>query len=812
MENLLQDLRYGFRMLTKKPGFTVVAVLALALGIGANSAIFSVVNTVLLRPLPFKTPDQLMIVWEDSAKYGFPKDTPAPANFIDWRDQNQVFESMAAVASQTFNLTGTGEPEKIEGQRVSASFFPLLGVEPALGRSFLPEEDMPGAGRVVIINYGLWQRRFGSDPDILGKPVALDGQAYTVVGVMPKEFRFPDPFQYSGEENALYVPIAFSSEEASSRGGHYLIVYARAKTGVTVKQAQAEMSTIAARLEQQYPETNMSIGATVVSLHEQIVGDIKPALLILLGAVGFVLLIACANVANLLLARAATRQKETAIRTALGASRSRLVSQFLTESVLLAALGGISGLLLAFFGLKLLTALIPPNLSQAKAISLDAMVIGFTFLVSLLTGVIFGLAPALQGSRPDLNKALKEGGKGASGGGRNRMRSLLVVSEIALALVLLVGAGLMINSFFRLRNVDPGFNSANLLTMSVVLPRSTYPNRAKRTAFYNEMIERIESLPGVESAGVITNLPLTFKGNNSGVTIEGRPEPPVDQIPIVITRVVSDGYFRTMGIALLKGREFSTQDRPDTRASIIVSESTARTFWPDEDAIGKRLKLGRYNSDEAWLSVVGVVKDVRQFELDIDPKPQVYFFYTQMPYFAPRDLVVRTSGDPLQLAAAVRNEVWAVDKDQPVSNVSTMEAILALSLARERFNMLLLAIFAAVALALAAVGIYGVMSYSVTQRTHEIGVRMALGANRSQVLKLVVGQGAKLVLAGVTTGIVFAVALTRVMESLLFGVSATDPATFAVISITLVAVALFASYIPARRATKVDPMIALRYE
>ena len=812
METIFQDLRYGFRMLAKKPGFTFVAVVALALGIGANSAIFSVVNSVLLRPLPFKAPDQLMIVWEDSAKYGFPKDTPAPANFIDWRDQNQVFDTLAAVASQTFNLMGTGEPEKIEGQRVSAAFFPMLGVEPILGRSFLAEEDKAGAGRVVIMNYGLWQRRFGSDPDIVGKPVTLNGQPYTVVGVMPKDFRFPDPFQSAGEDNALYVPIAFSSEEASTRGGHYLIVYGRAKSGVTVEQAQAEMTTIAARLEQQYPETNMSVGATVVSLHEQLVGDIKPALLILLGAVGFVLLIACANVANLLLARAVARQKEIALRTALGASRARLVGQFLTESVLLAALGGAVGLLLAVFGLKLLATLIPPNLSQAKAISIDASVLGFTFLVSLLTGVIFGLAPALQASRPNLNDALKEGGKGTSGAARSPLRSLLVVSEVALALVLLVGAGLMINSFFRLRNVDPGFNSANILTMSVVLPRSKYSDHAKRTAFYNEILQRIQSLPGVESAGVITNLPLSFKGNNAGVTIEGRPEPPVDQIPIVITRAVSDSYFRTMGIALSKGREFNGQDRPDTPGSIIVSESTARTFWPDEGPLGKRLKLGGYNSDEPWLSVVGVVKDVRQFELNIAPKPQVYFPYTQMPYFAPRDLAIRTSGDPSRLAAAVRNEVWAVDKDQPVSNVSTMEAILAYSVARERFNMLLLAIFAGVALALAAVGIYGVMSYSVTQRTHEIGVRMALGATSRDVLGLVIGQGVKLVSVGVAIGLASAFALTRVMESLLFGVSATDPATFAVISIVLMAVAMFASYIPARRATKVDPMIALRYE
>ncbi|HKP88091.1 MAG TPA: ABC transporter permease [Blastocatellia bacterium] len=812
MDTLLQDLRYGFRMLAKKPGFTLVAVVALALGIGANTAIFSVVNTVLLRPLPYKSPDQLMIVWEDGTRYGFPKDTPAPANFIDWRDQNQVFESMAAIADQTFNLTGTGEPEKIEGQRVSATFFPMFGVDPMLGRWFLPEEDQPGAGRTVIMNYGLWQRRFGSDPDIVGKPVTLNGQPYTVVGVMPKEFRFPDPYQISTEETALYVPLAFSSEEASNRGGHYLIVYARAKAGVTRQQAQAEMDTIAARLEQQYPDTNMSLGATVVTLHEQIVGDIKPALLILLGIVGLVLLIACANVANLLLARAIARQKETAIRTALGASRKRLVSQFLTESVLLAALGGVAGLLLALYGLKLLEALIPPNLSQAKGISIDATVLGFTFLVSLLTGVVFGLVPALQASRPNLNETLKEGGKGTSGGGRSRLRNVLVISEVALALVPLIGAGLLINSFLKLRSVDPGFNPDNLLTMNVVLPRSKYTDQARRTAFYDELLQRVESLPGVESAGVITNLPLTFKGNNNGVTIEGRPEPPPDQVPIVITRTISPSYFHTMGIALLKGREFNRQDAQDAPGAVVVSEATARSFWPGEDAIGKRIKLGGYNSDEPWLSVVGVVKDVRQFELDIDPKPQIYLPYSQILYLAPRDLVVRTTGDPLSLAAAVRGEVWAIDKDQPVSNISTMSQIMSRSVARQRFNTLLFGLFAGVALALAAVGIYGVMSYSVTQRTHEIGIRMALGANPGNVLRLVVGQGLKLVAAGVAIGLAFAFALTRLMESLLFGVSATDPATFALISLALVAVALFASYIPARRATKVDPMVALRYE
>jgi putative ABC transport system permease protein len=811
MESMLQDLRFGFRMLARKPAFTIVAALTLALGIGANTAIFSVVNTALLRPLPYKAADQLMIVWEDGSKYGFPKDTPAPANFIDWRDQNTVFESMAAIADNTFNLTGAGEPEKIEGQRVSASFFPLLGAEPLLGRFFLPEEDQPAAARVVIISYGLWQRRFASDPDIAGKPLTLNDQSYTVVGVTQKDFRSPDPYQVAQEENALYVPIAFDSNEASNRGGHYLIVYARAKPGVSVNQAQAEMDTIAARLQQQYPETNMSIGATVVSLREQLVGDIRPALLILLGAVGFVLLIACANVANLLLARAVARQKEIAIRAALGATRRRLVGQMLTESLLLSALGGAAGLLLAWFGLRLLSALLPPNLSQASGVAIDATALGFTFLISLLTGAFFGLAPALQSSKPDLNETLKEGGKGSSSGGRSRLRNLLVVSEVALALVLLIGAGLLINSFLRLRNVDPGFNPNNLLTMKVVLPRSKYADDAKRIAFYDELLQRVESLPGVESAGLITNLPLIFHGNNAGVTIEGRPEPPPDEIPIAIVRAISPSYFRAMGIPLRSGREFNRQDAPDAPGAIIVSETAARVFWPGEDPIGKRLKMGSFNSDDPWLSVVGVAKDVRQFELDIEPKPQVYFPYTQSGYFAP-DLMARVAGNPLSLAAAVRSEVWAIDKDQPVSNISTMDLIMAESLARERFNVVLLAIFGAVAMALAAIGIYGVMSYAVTQRTREIGIRMALGASSGEVLKLVVGQGAKLVSAGVAIGIVSAFALTRLMESLLFSVSATDPATFAIISAALAAVALIASYIPARRATKVDPMVALRYE
>jgi predicted permease len=807
LETLWQDVHFGVRMLMKNPGFTIVAVIALALGIGANSAIFSVVNTVLLRPLPYKDPDRLVMVWEDATKQGFPRDTPAPANYIDWRDQNQVFEGMAAIADMSFNLTGVGEPERIEGRRVSANLFTLLGVEPQLGRAFLPEEDQPGANRVVIMSHGLWQRRFGSDVTIIGKPLNLNGESYTVVGVMPPQFQFPS------RTDELWTPIAFPAQEAANRGGHYLKVVARIKPGVTLQQAQTEMNAIAVRLQQQYSNTNMGLGAAVVPLHEQVVGDIKPALLVLLGAVGFVLLIACANVANLLLARAAVRQKEIALRAALGASRSRLIRQFLTESILLATLGGGGGLLLSLWGVKLLKTFIPENISQVKAINIDGRVLLFTLLVSLLTGVIFGLAPATQASKFNLNETLKEGGRDSAAGSRgNRIRGLLVIAEVAVSLILLIGAGLLINSFLRLRNVDPGFRADNLLTMNVILPRLKYADQTRRSAFYAELIQRIEALPGVQSAAVTNWIPLVMQGDSIGISIEGRPDPPPDQRNIVVTRVVSPHYFGTMGIESLQGRQFNEQDRADSTGVVVVSETMARKYWPGEDALGKRIKSGSSASTNPWLTVVGVVKDVRQFQLNADPKPQMYLPYAQTSFLPPRQLVVRTKVEPTSLAATVRKTVWEIDRDQPVSNISTMEEVLAESVARQRFSMLLLGIFAGVALVLAAVGLYGVMSYSVAQRTREIGIRMALGAQRRDVLRLVVGHGLKLVLIGVSIGLVAAFILTRVMSSLLFGVSATDPTTFITISMVLMSVALLASYIPARRATKVDPMVALRYE
>ena len=805
--DLWLDLRYGLRMLAKNPGFTIVAVIALALGIGANSAIFSVVNTVLLRPLPYKNPEQLVMVWEENSKQGFPKDTPAAANYVDWRDQNHVFASIAAIADISFNLTGIGDPERIDGLRVSTSLFSLLGVEPRLGRAFRPEEDKPGANQVVMMSYGLWQRRFGADPGIIGKPISLNGKSFIVVGVMPRGFQFP-------QNNQLWIPMAFDAKEAGNRGAHYLQVVARIKSGTTLEQAQAEMTTIAARLAQQYPATNTSIGAVVTPLHEQVVGKIRPALLVLLGAVAFVLLIACANVANLLLARAAVRQKEIALRLALGASRSRLIRQFLTESVLLASLGGAVGLLLSLAGLNVLKGFIPPNISQAGNITIDGKVLMFTVLVSLATGLIFGLAPALQAAHFNLNDTLKESGRDSDAGSRgNRIRGLLVISEVAVSFILLIGAGLLINSFVRLRNVDPGFRAANVLTMRIVLPEVRYPDRKGRARFYDELIRRVEALPGVTSAAVVTDVPLTNSGNSVGVSIEGRADPAPDRVPIVITRMISPNYFKTMGIPLLKGRELNQEDKADSSPVAVISETTARVFWPGEDPLGKRMKVGvGPNNDNQWFSVVGVVRDVRNDELGIESKPQMYLPHAQNEFFDPRALVVRTNVDPLSLALTVRRTVWEIDKDQPVSDISSMEQVVAESVARQCFSMLLLGVFAGLALVLAAVGIYGVMSYAVAQRTHEIGIRMALGAQRTDVLKLTIGQGLRLVVSGVLIGLAAAFALTRVMASLLFGISPTDSTTFITISLVLIGVAALASYIPALRATRVDPMFALRYQ
>ena len=818
METLLQDLRYGIRMLTKKPGFTAVAVLALALGVGANSAIFSVVNGVVLRALPYKNPESLMMVWSRrvslQAATGSSEFPVSAADFLAWRDQNQAFTQIAAFHSQPFNITGAGEPEFLGGVRSSADLFSLLGIEAQLGRTFLPEEDQPGAGHVVIISHGLWERRFGSDPQIIGQKLTLNDDPYTVVGVMPAGFQFPRkgemPAGYQFPRQAeLYTPLAWTPVQAGNRGRNFLAVVARLKPEVTLAQAQVDMDAIAGRLTEQYPQSNTNKDVLLVPLHQQVVGKVRTALLVLLGAVGFVLLIACANVANLLLARAASRQKEIAIRTALGASRSRIVRQLLTESILLALTGGTLGLLLSMWGIDLLVAISPANLPRVDAISVDARVFGFTLAVSLLTGIVFGLVPAIQASKPDVNEALKEGGR-ASSTGHNRFRSVLVASEVALSLVLLIGAGLMIRSFVRLLNEGPGLNPENVLTLDVGLLRTKYTG-AQQVAFFQQVIERMRALPSVKSAGAVYPLPLSGAEEGMGFGIEGRPPAAPGESFIAGPRCVSPDYFNVMGIALLRGRELSERDGMDTPRVLVINEAMAARYFSDEDPIGKRVAFDQLNGAPNWREIVGLARDVKHSALDSKPQPEMYIPFTQFPSFF-MTLVVRASGDPRNLVTAARAEVLAVNKNQPISNVHTMEELLSNSIAQRRFNMLLLSIFAGAALLLAAVGIYGVMSYSVAQRTHELGVRMALGAPTSHVLTLVVKQGMTLSLAGVGIGLAAAFALTRILASLLYGVSATDPLTFSMIALLLASVSLVACYLPARRATKVDPMIALRYE
>jgi putative ABC transport system permease protein len=624
----------------------------------------------------------------------------------------------------------------------------------------------------------------------------------------------PPLVQLPGYENVndqLWVPIAFPPEEAAQRGNHFLEVVARLKPGITLKQAKAEMDTIAARLEKQYPSHNLRRGAVVVPLHEQVVGEIRPALLILLGAVGFVLLIACANVANLLLARAAARQKEIALRLAVGASRSRLTRQFLTESVLLALLGAGLGLLLALAGIGILRTFIPITIAQVGPITVNGTVLVFTLLIALVTGIAFGLVPAIQGSHFNLNDTLKESGRDSTGGSRgNRIRGLLVIGEVAVSFVLLIGAGLLINSFLHLRNLDPGFRSDHLLTMKVNLSDVKYPDRERRAAFFDEVMRRVRELPGVQSAAVASNLPLTYNGDSMSISLEGVPDPPPDQQPDVIFRAIGPGYFETMGIPIVRGRDFSDQDNGDSKDVVIISEKTAQQFWPGQDPIGKRLKPGLSTSSSPWREVIGIVKDVRQNDFVATPKRQMYFTYRQLKNIQANALVVRTNIDPMSLAVSVRNAIWSVDKDQTVADIDTMDDIVAKAVARQRFSMLLLGLFAALALLLASIGIYGVMSYSVAQRTREIGIRIALGARRADVLQMTVKQALKLVGAGMILGLGAAFLLTRVMATLLYGISATDPITFIGISVVLLAVAILASYVPALRATKVDPITALR--
>jgi putative ABC transport system permease protein len=807
LDDLTQDLRYALRGLRKHRAFTAVAVLTLALGIGANTAIFTVINTVLLRPLPYDKPEQLVVLTETVsdrlAGVSF-------ANFVDWQNQNTVFENITAVRPrESFNLTGAGESERLQGRLVSANFLSTLGIKPIRGRDFLAEDDQPSATPTAIISDALWQRRFGADEGIIGKQLTLNGQQFTVIGITPPNFRF-------GAEAYKSVPIGHSAERFKLSGKDPGIsAYARLKQNTSLDNANAELNTIAARLEQQYPDTNTGRRVRIESLRESVVGDIRPTLLTLLGAVGFVLLIACANVANLLLTRSAGRQREMAIRTALGAGRMRILRQLFTESLVLALAGGVVGLLLAIWGASVLASYIPEGIPRMSELSVDARVLAFTFGASLLTGVFFGLAPALQSAKTNLTATLKEGERNSSPS-HNRAGKLLVISEVALTLVLLVGAGLLVKSFWRLSQVNPGFDPQNVLAMQISI--NVRPDEGPRVDnFLNELQQRVQRLPGVHSVSVSNGLP--FEGANfPPIVIEGKPSPAPGQDPSGLLYTVSPDYFKTMRIDLIRGRLFSTADRKDTPPVALIDEVFARQYFPNEDPIGKRFKLNTPDADSR--EIVGVVRHVEHSSLEgrTTNTAEFYFNFNQLPlatlprYVRRVNLLARTTVEPLSLAGSVRNQISALDSDQAVFNVRTMEQALAQSVAARRFSMILIAVFALLALTLAAVGIYGVISYSVAQRTREVGIRMALGAKTSDVLRLVVRDGLKLVLIGVVVGLAGALLLTRLMTALLFGVTATDAVIYVTVSLGLIIVALLACSIPARRATKVDPLVALRFE
>lgn len=804
METFLQDIRYGFWLLFRQPGFTVVALLTLTLGIGATTGIFSILNAVLLQPLPYSRSDRLVMVWESLPKKGVSQSIVSAPNFKDWVEQNQSFESMAAYSNRSYILSGTDESEKVLGVAATASLFPLLGINPNYGSVFLPQDENPGRNQVVILSYGLWRRRFGSDTGVLGSAITINNVKHTVVGIMPPDFEFP----VQPEKAELWVPLFLDLGQADRRSHNYHVV-ARMKPNVTLEQARADMNIIARRLEQQYPDSNTGWGVNIITLQDHIVGKIRLSLLVMFGAVCLVLLIACANIANLLLARSTVRQKEVAIRAVLGASRPRLIRQMLTESLLLSLFGSGLGLAFAYWGVKLLVAVGPENILRVRVISIDWRVLGFTLLVALVTGVIFGLAPALQATKANLNEWLKEGsGRATANPIRSRMRNLLVVFEVAMALMLLIGSGLMIKSFIRLQRVEPGFNPENILTAEISLPGSKYRELHEIATFYQQTLNRIAGLPGVQSASVTQALPLSGNNNNLTVVIKGSSFPN-GQYPSADYRSVGPDYFRTMGIQTLSGREFSDKDVADTPLVAIVSETMAKRFFPGENPIGKRLFMG--DGIQVWREIIGVVRDVKHFGLDRESTAEMYVPYLQRPW-PNMTLTLRCANDPMSLSAAVRNQIRQVDKEQAASNIRTMEQVLSNSVSQRRFNLLMLSAFAAVAIALAVIGIYGVISFSVMQRTHEIGVRMALGARQIDILKLVLGEGLTLAVIGMVIGIIGGVAFSRIMSTLLYGVSPTDLSVFVSVSLALVGIALAACYFPAQRAISIEPIVAIRSE
>jgi len=806
MQTLWQDLRYGLRMLAKYPAFAAVAILTLAFGIGANSALFSVVNAVLLRPLPYENAERLFKVNRVNAKKPGLGARTSPLNFLDWRSQNQSFEYLGGYTDTSkFNLSGGAEPERVSGAMVSDTLFPAVGAQPRLGRNFLPEEDRKGAPNVVILSHHLWSRRFGADPNILGQTLMLDSRPHTIVGVMPQDFDFP------AKETALWVPYGFVYEDGG-RGNFFVDVIGRLKPGVSIEQAQTEMNAIAARLEQQYPEVNTDSRVALAPLHEQVTGKVRRLLLVLFGAVGLVLLIACVNVANLFLARATGRASEIAIRSALGASQFRIVRQLLNESVLLALAGGLLGLLVAYWGVRALIAISPEDIPRVGEISLDGRVLGFTLVIAVLTGLLFGLAPALRASRPNWNEALKQGGRGAGGGG-SFLRSCLVVAEISISLALLVGAGLMARSFQRLLAVHPGFQTERILTFDVTLPWAKY-NREQAGRFFQQSLERVATLPGAQSVGATTVLPLSDENNARYFTGEDRVNHSPNDYTLANHRLISPGYLQTLGVPLIKGRHLSEQDLNDVAPVVIINQAFARAFFAGQEPLGKRLKMGETaDSPFPWMTVIGVVGDIKHVSLEAETRPEIY-----RPFLRQRDterkmtFAVRTAQEPETLTSAIRRQIQSLDSDQSIANVSAMEQLFDRSVARRRFSLLLFGVFAITALALAGAGIYGVISYTVAQNTREIGIRVALGAQTNDVLRLVIGQGMSLALIGVSIGLIVSFALTRLMASLLFGVSATDSLTFIVTPLLLASVVLLACWIPARRAMKVDPLVALRHD
>jgi putative ABC transport system permease protein len=812
MQPLLLDLKFAFRQLLKAPGFTAVAVLTLALGIGANTAIFSIVNAVLLRPAPYKNPDRLVWIWENNLSKNMPINPASPGNFNNWREQSRSFESLSAWEGENFNLSDEGNPESVLGTKTFANLLQVLGIQPVLGRAFRPDDDQAGATPVALLSYGLWQRRFGGETNILGKTLTVDGKAITVIGIVPGNQAVPfNKFE-------LWIPFALDAQRANSHGDRFLRTIGRLKPGITLKQAQTELAGIARRLEQIYPLENTGAGVNIIPLKEMFSAEMRAPLLMLLGAVAFVLLIACANVANLMLARAAAREKEMALRAALGASRSRLVRQLFTETLLLCGLGTGLGLACATLGINVLRSVVPAVSSNYKVpipgldeIGIDGPVLLFTLGLSFVITLLCGLAPALSNSAVDLNEPLKEGGRSSTSGFRGkRLRSLLVISEVALALVLLIGAGLLIESFRHVREVPLGFDPRNVLTMSLSLPASKYPEAPQRADFSQHILERVQALPGVKSAAVANYLPLSGHWGTIGFNIEGHPALTPGDYLAANHATISPGYFATMKIPVIEGRGFISADRDKAPHVLAINQTMARQFWPHETPIGKRLDLGNYGSPDFW-EIIGIVGDVKHFGPATEARPQVYFSQLQNPGTS-INLVIRTTGEPLSLVNSVRAALRAVDPAQPVYNIQTLDHLAAQSIAPRRFAMQILAAFAGVALFLGAIGIYGVISYAVSKRTHEIGVRMALGAQRVNVLWLVVRQGMKLALIGIAAGLVAAVTLTRVLRTLLFEVKSLDPSIFLLVTFVLATVALLACWLPARRAAKIDPMEALRYE